>query len=256
MARQYQWRATTKFASDTSLSYGITPSTSENWQTANIGEQEPARTWTWWYRDTNTPYYGQWVDDISTRVAVRMSESWSTSVDEYNNLIVTVNVTVDSVKRDDALGGGGANLPGRSITLYQWEGGPSILGLTDVEVGEEHTLYDGPLTVRQFSFTIPPGNDTQHSTLYLHNQTIGHESYDDIWVGVQFRNILPADYRPGAVYRSGWKSTDRNTGACNQFYGGSWHTMRTINGGSGTNNPPSIYHSNNTFYNQRRVGSD
>lgn len=254
MAKQYQWRAATKYASTTSLSYGVTPSDKTDWQTADIGTGGSSQTWTWWFRDSNTMSGGTYTDAISSRVAVQITESWTTSVDERNYLTVTVNVTIDSVVRDD-LRGSDQNTPGRLIDFYTSEGGGNVLSLADYQIATAHTIYAGPLVVQQFSFTLAPGENLEHSSIYLHNQAVGYSSYDDIWMGVQFRNILPADYRPGAVQASGWKSTDRSGGACNIKSGNSWREMRTIYGAEETNKPPKIRHSNGTWYNQRKVGS-
>lgn len=255
MAKQYQWRAATKFASDTTLSYGVTPSDKSNWQTADIGTGETSQTWTWWYRDSNTSYSGQYVDALSSRVAISITESWSTSVDSRNNLTVSVRVTINSVVRDD-LRGSDQNLPGRVINFYREQGGASVLGLTDNQVAVAHTLYTGPLVIDQYSFTIAPGGDLERSSLYCHNQTSGYSSFDDIWLGVQFRNPLPADFRSGAIYRNGtWYSHNRNNGRADIRSSSSWNEMRTIGEGDVSGDPPEIRHSNG-WYNQRLIGQD
>lgn len=252
--KQYQWRAATKFASDTSLSYGVTPSDKSNWQTATIGQSETSQTWTWWYRDANTAMGGQYVDALSSRVAIEITESWTTSVDNRNNLTVTVRVTIDSVVRDD-LRGNDSNLPGRVINFYREEGGSSVLSLTDNQVAVAHTIYGGPLVIDEYSFTIAPGEDLERSTLYCHNQTAGYSSYDDIWLGVQFRNILPADYRPKAVYANGqWNSCNRDNGRLDIYTGSSWQEMRTVGGPDESGDPPEIYNGS-SWKNQRLIGN-
>lgn len=65
--------------------------------------------------------------------------------------------------------------------------------------------------------------------------------------------VWEKDYRPGSTYTgSAWASHDRSSGAAN-IYTGSWRTMRTVDGGSGTGNPPYIY--NNGWKNQRLTGN-
>lgn len=255
MAKNYQWRAALKYNSDTTLSYGVTPSDKTSWQTAEIGDSETSQTWTWWYRDSNTSYAGQYIDALSSRVAVSITESWSTSVDSRNNLTVTVRVTINSIVRDD-LRGNDQNLPGRIINVYRNEGGSSLLSLTDNQVAVAHTIYSGPLVIDEYSFTIAPGEDLERSSLYLHNQTSGYSSYDDIWLGVQFRNILPADFVPGAIYANGnWYSHNRNGGRADVKSSSSWNTMRTIGEGDVSGDPPEIRHSNG-WRNQRLIGRD
>lgn len=66
--------------------------------------------------------------------------------------------------------------------------------------------------------------------------------------------MLDFDYRPGAIWNgTAWVSHNRDGGARDIYNGSSWVTLRTIDGGSGTGNPPSIYNGNN-WSNQRRVG--
>lgn len=255
MAETYQWRAATKFASDTTLSYGVVPNDQSQWQTDEIGSSHESKTWTWFYRDTNTSYAGSYQDRISSRVAVSITESWTTRKDSVNNLIVTVRVTVNSIVRDD-LRGTDQNTPGRNIRLYKEQGGSQILNLTDTQVATAHTIYSGPLVVDEYSFTIAPGEQLEKSSLYLHNQTVGGASYDDIWLGVQFKNTLPKDYRPGNVrYNGEWKSTNRSVGKCHVRQNGQWVEMRTLNGGSGTGNPPSR-RTGGAWKNQYKIGSE
>lgn len=66
--------------------------------------------------------------------------------------------------------------------------------------------------------------------------------------------MLDFDYRPGAIYDgTTWQSHNRSSGARDIYNGSSWNTLRTIDGGIGTGNPPSI--ANNTgWVNQRRIG--
>lgn len=61
------------------------------------------------------------------------------------------------------------------------------------------------------------------------------------------------DYRPGQRKISGtWSSHNRSAGVANRIgYG----TMRTVDGGSGTGNPPSRKTSG-TWYNQRKLGAE
>lgn len=66
--------------------------------------------------------------------------------------------------------------------------------------------------------------------------------------------MLDFDYRPGAIYNgSAWMSHNRNGGARDIYNGSSWQTLRTIDGGIGTGNPPSIYNGSN-WMNQKRIG--
>lgn len=254
MAKEYNWRATTTFQSDTTLSHGAVPSTWENWQTAGEGSQAPGQI-TYFYRDANVAGPGGFTDANSSRVAIVLTESWTASIDNNNNLTITLTTTLDEIRRDD-LQGSNQNTPGRNINLYREQGGAAILSLTDNQLAVAHTLYSGPTTIAQETFTLPPGQSASRSSLYVHNQTVGSASYDDIWAGIQFMNPLPADYRPGQRKISGtWYSHNRTGGVCSRKVSGIWSELRTLDGGSGTGNPPSR-RTSGTWYNQYKLGQE
>ena len=63
-------------------------------------------------------------------------------------------------------------------------------------------------------------------------------------------------YRPGERKISGtWTSTNRQAGACERKTNGHWDDLRTIDGGTGTGDPPSRK-SSGTWYNQRKLGQE
>lgn len=195
--KTYKWKADTTYQSDTSLSYGVTPSTHTGWQTEQAGSQ--SGSWTYWYRDANVAGPGGYTDANSSRVALSLTESWVASIDDLNNLSITITTTINSVVRDD-LQGSNQDTPGRNINIYREQGGSAILSLTDTQLASAHTLYTGPLPLSQYTFTLSPGQSAQRSSLYLHNQTIGYQSYDDIWFGVLFLNDLPMPTTYSLVY--------------------------------------------------------
>lgn len=208
----YKWRATTSYRSDTSLSYGSDPSTWQNWQTANPGHQAPG-TITYWYRDANVSSGGVWSDANSSRVAISLSESWDASIDDLNNLTVTITTTINSVVRDD-LRGSNQNTPGRNINIYREQGGAAVLSLSDTALASAHTIWAGPVTLSVYSFTLAPGQSAERSSLYVHNQTIGYASYDDIWAGIQFRNDLPSP----TTYRVNYDANGGSGAPANQSH--------------------------------------
>lgn len=252
MSKTYEWRTTTTFQSDTTLSYGSTGTSA--WQSAQEGHQAPGQI-TYWYRDANVAGPGGFTDANSSRVAILVTEFWDATIDNNNNLTITLTTTVDSVIRDD-LRGSNQNTPGRYINFYREQGGPVALSMQDLQLAVAHTIYSGPAVLSQETFTLPPGQSATRSSLYVHNQTIGGSSYDDIWAGVQFRNPLPADYRPGQRKISGtWYSHNRTGGVCSRKVSGFWSELRTLNGGSGTGNPPSR-RTSGTWYNQYKLGQE
>lgn len=254
MAR-YQWRITTNYMSDTSLSFGVSPNTWQNWQTDDTGDKDGG-TVTYFYRDANVASAGgAYTDANSSRVAVVMSQSWTTSVDNQNNLTIVLRTAINQIRRDD-LRGNNNNTPGRNIRVFESVGGAQLLNLTDNQVATAHTIYNGPLVVEQRTFTLAPGQDATGGQLQVYNQTIGYASYDDIRIGVQFRNILPADYRPGMIMVNGtWQSHNRTNGWAGIMVNGTYREMRTNDGAVGTDNPPLIKHPDG-WKNQRKIGAN
>ena len=253
--KTYKWKAATTFQSDTSLSYGVTPPDQSSWQTAQEGSL--SGSWTYWYRDANVAGPAGYTDANSSRVAVSLTESWTASIDNRNNLTITITTTINSVVRDD-LRGVNQNTPGRYINIYREQGGSPVLALTDTQLASARTLYSGPMNLDQYTFTLAPGESLQRSSLYLHNQTIGYASYDDIWFGVLFLNDLPAETIPHAVRgnNSDWLSHNRTGGDLRIWNGSRWtDNLANIDGGSGLGDPPSVYKSNK-FYNARTFGKE
>ena len=253
MAKNYQWRATTVFASDTSLSYGVSPSDKSNWQTAEIGSSSGTQTYTYFFRDSNVAYAGQYIDAYSSRVAINVTQSWTTSVDNRNNLSVSVNTVINSIVRDD-LRGYNLNTPGRTIQVYN-ANDQLVATFTDTSLASAHTI-SGAIDLGTVSFTLEPGVDASNSSLHIHNSTIGYSSYDDVRAGIQFRNILPKDYRSGMIWDgSSWQSHNRDNGMDKIYTGSGWNEMRTNNGAESSDDPPYMRH-NNKWLNQRLIGNN
>lgn len=251
--KTYKWKADTTYQSDTSLSYGVIPTSHTGWQTTQPGQQSGA--WTYWYRDANVAPGGAYTDANSSRVAVSLNESWTASIDNRNNLTVTINTTINSVVRDD-LRGANQDTPGRNITIYREQGGSPVLSMTDTQLASAHTIWSGPVTLDQFSFTLAPGESLQRSSLYLHNQAIGLSSYDDIWFGVLFLNDLPAVAVPHAVLGGNgkWLSHNRTGGDLRIRTSSRWtDNLENTDWGEGYGDPPSVQ-KNNKWLNARVIG--
>lgn len=258
MPKTYKWKADTAYQSPTTLSYGVTPTDHTEWQDTEAGHQ--SGSWSYWYRDANVEVGGAYTDANSTRCVISLTESWDAEIDAKNNLIISIVTTVNSIVRDDVRGINQAT-PGRNITIYQEQGGSPIISVTDNDIASAHTIYEGPTVLNAHTFTLAPGESLQRSSLYLHNQTVGGVSYDDIWFGVSFMNDLPKDYRPGMTLKNGiWQSHNRTNGACHLYTGSNvLHEMRTEQGGEGgRGNPPLILNgtTSNDWFNQRKIGKE
>lgn len=69
-------------------------------------------------------------------------------------------------------------------------------------------------------------------------------------------SFFQLDYRPSATWNgTEWLSHNRAGGVENIHTGSSWRTMRTVDGASGTGNPPLIKHAG-AWYNQRKIGRE
>lgn len=341
MAKQYAWSTTTSFASDTNLSYGVEPN-DQSWHTTDV--MTGSATALYYYRDANISTGGQYTDANSSRVATTVTNSWTASIDASNVLTITLTTTIDSIVRDD-FRGSNQDSPGRVITINDSVGSTVFGPYTDNNLTSYHQI-SGSISVGTTTIVLQPGQSAEKSALQLHNQTVGYQSYDDIGIGVRFKNPLPAnwtatlnynanggsgapsaqtatvgvastsynftipnttptwgqfiflgwsntqisgsgtaadvdyvagdtftiqqsdptktiyavwmkDYRPGSVYNGSddWLSHNRSTGCADIFDGTTWKTMRTIDGGVGTGNPPEIY-DGTTWHNMRKIGTE
>lgn len=194
MAKQYRWRTITGYQSTTTMSYGVTPNTYENWQTSDIGGSQSANAG-YWYRDSNTSWQGTFQDLLSSRAIYYVEQSWTSSVNNSTNVLtVVVNTKITSIQRDDIRHPTGyydQDTPCRDIYIYDGATGSQVLHTQDCQIATQHQIY-GEVTFNTQTFVIAPGSSTTTQTIEVHNQTTGGPSYDDIWIGVQFENTLPA----------------------------------------------------------------
>ena len=247
MAKQYKWRTTFAYQNEIDpqnrLSYGTIPNTYDSWQTETPNGQK-SNTTTYFYRDSNTLYAGYYQDVLSSRVAFNVTQTWTASIDSRNNLTISVHTVVNSVVRDDVQGTD-QNTPGREIRVYKEQGGNAYISVTDNQVATAHAI-SGSVDLGTETFTLTPGQNLTRDSLFIHNQTVGSASYDDIWAGVQFQNPLPPDYRPGTsldTNTSVWKSHNRVNGACHILSNTdnmTWLECRTQGGAEGEKGDPPL----------------
>lgn len=249
MSKQYQWGTRVDYASDTSLSWGVIPNDT-SWHTEDIGSGSV--TASYYYRDSNTPPF---TDAVSSRVITSVTNSWTASVDNRNVLTVVLSTTINSIERDD-IRGSDFGTPGRNIDVYNANGVKVFGTYTDTPINTAHSI-SGPISVGSVTITLQPGEGAEVSALRLHDQTVGGPSYDDIGIGVRFKNILPADYRPGKVLDNNgvWQSHNRSGGAAYIRGNNGLIEMRTAGGGEYYDNPPYINH-NSGWKNMREIGAE
>ena len=133
-----------------------------------------------------------------------------------------------------------------------------------------HTILGTPLTLDSYTFTLAPGENLSRGSVYFRANTQGHDGdtppspyIDLMWLGTQFRNILPKDYRPGATLNTNssiWWSHNRENGACHVLSNVgtmTWQECRTVGGAEGEKgNPPLILTAANanSWRNQQLLG--
>lgn len=255
----YQYRADTLVQGGyDGESYGVIPPV-VNWTTTSDLTGE--KTYQYFYRDSNRGANAS--DADSSRVVVTVKDSWTVEISQFNTLIVNVTTDVLSVVRDDIRGNptvGRDYL--RRIMFRHSLNGTTLKQFNNLSINSPSTI-SGPFSLGSQTFLLSPGEDAQRSTLYVLNQTQGFENLpipnqytDEIQIGIRFRNILPADYIPGAVLSNNtWLSHNRSGGNNAIWNGISWATMRTEDGGVASNNPPLIY-TPSGFKNQQRTGQE
>ena len=258
MAKNYSWRQASQIISggysgeDTGV---IPPDT--GWRTTSA--TSGSSTAEYYYRDS------EFMDNNrSSRVVVGISESWTASIDNRNNLTVVLTTTITGVRRDNVVGNPGGGY--RNLFIRRYDGGPVLWAAYNDYINTAHTILGSPITLETYTFTLAPGEDLSRGSVFFRNNNTGHDSdptpsiyVDLMWLGTEFKNILPADYIPGKVYDGSgdWLSHNRTTNGHAKIYNGSTFVadMRTVAGGEESGNPPEIWHSSSAKKNMRLIGT-
>lgn len=211
-------------------------------------------TVTYWYHDS-----AQLTDANSTVVEVTVTDSWTATKDPDNTYHVTVHSVLNSIVRRVV---GSPSALSTAIFVRRYAGGPNIWtsgGCVNAAANGTHATN---VDLGTFTIDLPPGHSSStHGALYYRSNICGHDGdtppsiyVDEYWLGINFRNVLPPDYRPGDTYNNGnWYSHNRNAGWAGVWDGNSFREMRTLNGGVGSDNPPFIKHDSG-WKNQRKIG--
>lgn len=228
-----------------------------NW--TSVDSATGSKTATYYYHDS-------WPADNnnSSRVEVDVTDSWEIlSVDDRNFMTIQVTTSVTRIARRLYAGNPGSGL------IHLWvkdkENGTTFFETANSDVQATETLSNG-FVIGTHTYVLEPAQTVGRGSVWYRSTWVGYESlpipntYTDVfWMGVNFRNILPRDYRPGKVLipDGTWQSHNRENGATNILNNsGSWQTMRTQDGALSTGNPPVIRHTNGTWYNMRRIGEN
>lgn len=252
----YQWRTNFNLISGgyPGELAGVNPPDT-SWHTTDA--TSGSATAEYYYRDSDVAQNAN-----STQVVVTIQDSWTASIDNRNRLTLNITSTITRIRRDDSRGTGGGGLA-RHIYIRRTESSPVIWSTLDPTTSTHEIATN--IALGTYTLVLEPGQGATGSSIYYRSTTNGYENvpipniYTDIMaMGVEFKNILPADYRPGAIRNSGgtWLSHNRSGGEVHvRNANGVWIEERTLGGGTDCGNPPSI-RKDNKWFNQQLLGKD
>lgn len=261
MAQEYQWKTDSTIISGgyPNEPHGVING-STDWQTTtNLTGSTTAE---YYFRDSASSS-----NSNSSRVVVSITESWTASISSTNYLTITLQTTIDSIRRDDIVGSPGTGgSPYRTMFARREAGGTNLWTTSGDDITTAHTILGSPLVLSEYSFTLAPGESASRGSIFFRSNVQGHDSdatpsiyVDEMWLGTHFLNPMPKDYIPGKIWNgSDWMSHNRATNGHAKIYTGSaWSAdMKTVDGdGVTTGNPPYIYNGTN-FANMRLIGTD
>lgn len=256
MSKNYQYRAQFVIVEGgyPGETTGVSPA-DDSWHTTDVATG--SATHTYYYNDSTCSNNAN-----SSRTSVNITDSWTVNIDEHNNMNVTVHTVINSISR--AAYQGDPNFCANNIVadlIIRRQAGGAILARYNDQNFATYGAVASNIDLGTTTFTLAPGQDTSQSTVHYTNDTHftggGQEGlFDDVFrMGITFKNILPADYRPGATLNSVWLSHDRTGGKAHILTsGGTWREMRSNNGLVESDNPPSIY--TTKWMNQRLIGKE
>lgn len=254
--KNYQWRTSFKLISGGYIGEqtGVIPD-DQSWRTTDA--TSGTTTAEYYYRDSYNA-----TNANSSRVVVTIRDVWTASINSRNQLALTITSVITRIRRDDFRGENSTN-PNRNIYIRRSKSSPVIWSTSDPTT-YAHELGTN-ISLGTYTFVLEPGQGATGSSIYFRSVTIGHDDdpvpnpyTDEMLIGVEFKNILPANYRPGATLDSNgvWQAHDRDGGKAHILTPmNSWREMRSSAGLVNCGDPPSIY-LNNKWYNQREFGAE
>ncbi|MEE0059363.1 MAG: hypothetical protein UE295_00910, partial [Acutalibacteraceae bacterium] len=131
----------------------------------------------------------------SSKVIVRIQDSWSGSVNSSNNRItVTVSSKIVSIDRVDASANAGNTR--RDISVRSDWNGSWVWELFNDPINTSHHI-GGNINLGSTTFMLDPQTENGRGSVYYRNHSSGfpeEERYiDEFWMGIQVRNILPSN---------------------------------------------------------------
>lgn len=258
MAKQYQWKTDASIISggypgeDTGIINGST-----DWNTTDVLSGSTSAEY--YFRDSDSMQNAN-----SSRVVVGIQESWTASISSNNYLTITLQTTINSIRRDDVTGTPGSNT--RNMFIRREDGGTVIWSISNDPINTAHTILSSPIVLDSYTFTLAPGENLSRGSVYFRSNVSGHDgdtppsSYIDLmWLGTHFRNILPKETIPHAVLgpNNEWLSHNRTGGDLRLWNGSRWtDNLANTDGGTGYGDPPAVYYSDSKYHNARTFGKE
>lgn len=182
----------------------------QNW-TETQGDSGSS-TVTYWYHDS-----AQMTDRNSTLVEVSVTDSWTAVKEADNTYKVTIHSVMNFIRRTKV---GSPSALSASIFVRRERGGSNIWtsgGCVNAAASATHATN---VDLGTYTITLPPGQSAAtHGAIYYRSNICGHDNtnppsiyVDEYWLGVNFRNTLPPDYRPGQTWSNTGSSVQTVTG--------------------------------------------
>lgn len=164
-------------------------------------------TVTYWYHDSATM-----TDANSTIVYVTVTDEWTAVKRSDNTYEVTVHSVLNSITRERR---GSPSPLSVSIFVRRERGGPNIWTSGGCVSATANATHATNVDLGTYTIILPPGQPAVlHGAIYYRSNVCGYDGtnppsiyVDEYWLGINFRNILPPDYRPGKIRSSNGEST-------------------------------------------------
>lgn len=182
----------------------------QNW-TETQGDSGSS-TVTYWYHDS-----AQMTDRNSTLVEVSVTDSWTAVKEADNTYKVTIHSVMNFIRRTKV---GSPSALSASIFVRRERGGSNIWASGGCVNAAASATHATNVDLGTYTITLPPGQSAAtHGAIYYRSNICGHDRtnppsiyVDEYWLGINFRNTLPPDYRPGQTWSNTGSSVQTVTG--------------------------------------------
>lgn len=169
-------------------------------------------TVTYYYHDSATM-----TDANSTIVYVTVTDEWTAVKRSDNTYEVTVHSVLNSITRERR---GSPSPLSVSIFVRRERGGANIWTSGGCVNASANATHATNVDLGTYTIVLPPGQPAvMHGAIYYRSNICGYDNtnppsiyVDEYWLGINFRNTLPPDYRPGKIRSVSGESTQVEEG--------------------------------------------